>query len=288
MTDKPLAADFSVVIPTLGRPCLRQCVAAICAGTLRPAEIILCHQGAPGSMDEMLREFAQLPVPVRYIHSTQRGAAAGRNTAIRSVTTPFFASTDDDCNVEPRWLEEIVLALKANPRQIVTGRVLASEPGAPSVNVTNTVRVFTSLPLKGDHFAGGNFGTSMAIFNDAGPFDESELLRYCEDPEWSYRALLKGYPIRFIPDIAVTHLHWRDADGISEVYSQYAYSQGGWFGRRLRRLDATFIIRLMYELARGGKRWVLGSLRGDEIRKVNGRAFVVDLLRGVAAGWNGQ
>ena len=41
-------------------------------------------------------------------------------------------------------------------------------------------------------------------------------------------------------------------------------------------------------LTRGGKRWCLGSLRGDLLRKVNGRAFVVDLLRGVAAGWNGH
>jgi GT2 family glycosyltransferase len=238
-------------------------------------------------MDAMLREFT-LDVKVRYIHSDQRGAAAGRNTGIRHVTTPFFASTDDDCNVAPRWLEEIVLALEQHPRAIVTGRVLASEDGAPSTNNSMATRVFKSLPLKGDHFAGGNFGTAVAVFNDAGPFDETELLRYCEDPEWSYRALVKGYEIRFIPEITVTHLHWRGAADIAQVYSQYAYSQGGWFGRRIRRFDASFIVRLLYELTRGGKRWCLGSLRGDLLRKVNGRAFVVDLLRGVAAGWNGH
>ena len=37
--------------------------------------------------------------------------------------------------------------------------------------------------------------------------DETELLRYCEDPEWSYRALVKGYEIHFIPAITVTHVH---------------------------------------------------------------------------------
>ena len=258
MTDKPIAADFTVVIPTLGRQCLRDSVLAIVAGTVVPAEIILSHQGAIGSMDDMMQELGELPVKVRYIHSDQRGAAAGRNTGIRHVTTRYFAATDDDCNA------------------------------APSTNNSSANRVFESLPLKGDHFAGGNFGTAVAVFEDAGPFDETELLRYCEDPEWSYRALVKGYEIRFIPGITVTHLHWRGAADMTQVYSQYAYSQGGWFGRRIRRLDASFLIRLAYELTRGTKRWCLGTLRGDLLRKVNGRAFVVDLLRGVAAGWNGH
>jgi GT2 family glycosyltransferase len=288
MTDKRIAADFTVVIPTLGRQCLKGSVQAIVDGTVVPAEIILSHQGTVGSMDAMMDEFSRLPVKVRYLHSDQRGAAAGRNTGIRHVTTQFFASTDDDCTVAPRWLEEIVLALKQYPRAIVTGRVLASEDGAPSINNSSATKVFRSLPLKGDHFAGGNFGTAIAVFEDSGPFDETELLRYCEDPEWSYRALVKGYEIRFIPEITVTHLHWRGNADMSQVYSQYAYSQGGWFGRRIRRFDATFLVRLAYELTRGGKRWCLGTLRGDLLRKVNGRAFVVDLLRGVAAGWNGH
>ena len=251
MTDKPIAADFSVVIPTLGRQCLRESVLSIVAGTVVPAEIILSHQGAVGSMDAMMEEFQRLPVKVTYIHSNQRGAAAGRNTGIRAVKTPFFASTDDDCTVAPRWLEEIVQGLKKYPRAIVTGRVLASEEGAPSVNDSNANKVFRSLPLKGDHFAGGNFGTAIATFDDSGPFDETELLRYCEDPEWSYRALVKGHEIHFIPEITVIHLHWRGNADMTQVYSQYAYSQGGWFGRRLRRYDAGFLVRLAYELTRG-------------------------------------
>jgi GT2 family glycosyltransferase len=293
MTDSPVNAvpvdsRFTVVIPTLGRECLRQSVRAIAAGTVLPAEIILSHQGSPESMRAMLLELQQLPVTIRYVHCDQRGAAAGRNTGIRQVNTEFFASTDDDCIVDRKWLEEIVRTLEQHPGEIVSGRVLADEPGAPSTNESTRIRVFKRLPFKGDHFAGGNFGTSLAIFNATGPFDETELLRYCEDPEWSYRAMVQGFPIRFIPNVSVTHLHWRDVSAMETLYSQYAYSQGGWFGRRLRQFDVMFAIRLLYELARGGKRWCVGSIRGDVLRKVNGRAFVVDLLRGVLVGWAGR
>jgi hypothetical protein len=37
---------------------------------------------------------------------------------------------------------------------------------------------------------------------------------------------------------------------------------------------------------RGAKRWFVGSVRKDFLRRANGRAFVVNLLQGVAAGWN--
>ena len=251
-----------------------------------PVEIILAHQGVPGALAPMLEEFTALGLRVLYVHSDQRGAAAGRNAGIARVRSRFFATTDDDCIADPHWVEELQSVLEAQPMEIATGRVLADEPGAPSTSTSPAARLFTSVPLKGDHFCGGNFGAELAVFQAVGPLDETELVRYCEDPEWAYRALQKGYAIHYWPQITITHLHWRDDQNMALVYANYARSQGGWFGRELRRGRLSFLIRLGYELARGSKRWSLGSLRGDYLRKVNGRAFVVDLLRGVAAGFN--
>lgn len=233
-TETRTAKNLSIVIPTLGRACLRDCVRAIATGTMTPAEIIISHQGPIGALDTMLIELAEFGAPIRYLHSDQVGAAAGRNTGIRSVTTELFGTTDDDCIADSRWVEEIVGALIKHPHEIVTGRVLAGADGAPSVNSSEESRIYTRFPLKGGHFSGGNFGAALKLFKDVGPFDETELLRYCEDPEWSYRALDRGYPIRFIPEITVTHLHWRDDGDMAHVYSQYAHSQGGWIGRRFR------------------------------------------------------
>jgi GT2 family glycosyltransferase len=283
---KPIASDLTVVIPTLGRECLRDSVQALADGSMRPVEIILAHQGTPGALAPMLRDFAALGLNVQYVHSDQRGAAAGRNAGIARVKSRFFATTDDDCIADPRWVEELHTVLNARPGEIATGRVLADEPGAPSTSTSPVPRLFTSVPLKGDHFCGGNFGAELAVFQAVGPLDETELVRYCEDPEWAYRALKAGYPIHYWPKITVTHLHWRGDADMAEVYANYARSQGGWFGRELRRGRWSFSIRLGYELIRGAKRWLLGSLRGDYLRKVNGRAFVVDLLRGLVLGFH--
>jgi hypothetical protein len=75
---------------------------------------------------------------------------------------------------------------------------------------------------------------------------------------------------------------------MARVYSQYAHSQGGWIGRGFRAGDPWFGGLLLYELARGSKRWLVGAMRNDRLRQVNGRAFVIDLLRGVVAGLNGH
>jgi hypothetical protein len=285
MTSTPVAADLAVVIPTVGRACLRDSVRAIAEGSLRPAQLVIAHQGVAGSLEPMLAEFRGWGLVVEYVHSQSRGAASCRNAGISRVSTRFFATTDDDCIADPRWLEEMSIALHAQPNEIATGRVLADEPGAPSTSESPQPRLFTSVPLQGDHFCGGNFGTQLQMFNKVGPLDESELVRYCEDPEWAYRALQRRFPIHYWPQITVTHLHWRNDQDMAIVYSNYARSQGGWFGRELRRGDLSFLTRLAYELLRGAKRWTVGSIRGDYLRKVNGRAYVVDLLRGLARGF---
>jgi GT2 family glycosyltransferase len=288
MTEQSISNRLTVVIPTIGRDCLRDSVKAIANGSMLPAQLVIAHQGPIGALDKMLQEFAQLGLNVRYIHSDKTGPGPCRNDGISCVATDFFATTDDDCLADSEWIKEVTTALTQHPRAIVTGRVLASEPGAPSVATSQQARIFTSAPLQGNHFCGGNFGVALAIFNDVGPFDESELVRFCEDPEWAYRALAKGYRIHYLPQITVTHLHWRDNKNMEMVYRNYARSQGGWFGRRLRQGDMSFLVRLAYELMRGAKRWFVGSLNGDYLRKVNGRAYVVDLLRGLGAGFNRQ
>ena len=45
-----VAADVTVVIPTVGRPLLRQCLGSIAAADPRPAEVIVVDQSRGGEV----------------------------------------------------------------------------------------------------------------------------------------------------------------------------------------------------------------------------------------------
>ena len=80
----------------------------------------------------------------------------------------------------------------------------------------------------------GNMGTELATFRRVGPFDESPSLAGAEDNDWGYRALQLGVPIVYAPEVAVTHLDWRDTRELAVVYRRYARAQGGFYGKHLR------------------------------------------------------
>src|ERR1700730_16122734 len=118
MTEQSISNNLTVVIPTVGRDCLRDAVRAIADGSVCPAQLVIAHQGPMGALDAMLREFAALGLNVRYVHSDQTGPGPCRNTGIGCVTTEFFATTDDDCIADGKWIEEVTAALAAHPRDI--------------------------------------------------------------------------------------------------------------------------------------------------------------------------
>ena len=98
--EKPLVLDdISIVIPTLGRPILRSCLAAIAAGDSWPARVIVVDQSSSDTVAGYLRELEVEGIETLYVPSTERGRSAGVNRGLERVDTPLLAVTDDDCLV---------------------------------------------------------------------------------------------------------------------------------------------------------------------------------------------
>src|SRR5688500_10830984 len=76
---KPLLNDISIIIPTLGRPILEQCLYWILMGSTWPAGLIVVEQGANSDIAAWLERVQQIGIPVKHILSTQRGRSAGIN-----------------------------------------------------------------------------------------------------------------------------------------------------------------------------------------------------------------
>ena len=281
---KPLLDDISLVIPTLGRPMLEQCLYWILLGSTWPACLIVVEQGSNPGVAGWLERVRNIGIPVKHILSTQRGRSAGINRGLEQVRTRFVAITDDDCFVEKDWLSNIATKLRGHPDSVITGRVEAAGEDMVLVVTSRTPSVQNRPRLKFDSMSGGNMGASLDIFGKVGLFEEDPVMTTAEDAEWAYRALRKGISIRYEPDVVLAHFSWRDTGKRVKQYRNYALSHGGFYGKYLRRGDLFMLGRAAGHLGRALRRWIRGAIAGDAELAMLGKSYCLNLLPGIWAG----
>ena len=286
---RPVLADTSVIIPTLGRPILRRSLGAIENGTHWPATVVVVDQGRDDDTASLCREVTSRGMQVEYVPSDQRGRALGVNRGIERARTRFVVVTDDDCHVESGWLAALDAALHRDPQAIVTGRIEAADGGNVPVVVTTREDFVQRRPrLTFDSLSGGNMGAARELLFHLGLLDEDPCVATAEDAELAYRALRAGTPLRFEPRAGVAHVDWREGDERAVQYDSYARSHGGFYGKYLRRGDWFIAARMALHLLRATRRWATGTIRGDADLARNGRAYVFGLPRGAISGWRSR
>jgi GT2 family glycosyltransferase len=277
--------NITVVIPTLGRPILEKSLYYIANGRALPGGLIVVDQSDTPEGEKWVAQLRSLGIDASHVPSRQIGRAAGVNRGLERVQTRFVAITDDDCFVDPDWLENLHTCLEENPLVIVTGRVEAAGEGISIIITSSKPAIYRHPRLVFDSMSGGNMGTSMAVIRQVGLFDESPRLRTAEDAEWSYRALRKGIPILFAPQVSVQHFGWRDEAGRVEQYRSYARSHGGFYGKYIRRGDLFILARAFIHHFRALRWWMRGKTSGDPNLASQGKAYLTGLLPGMIAGF---
>ena len=281
---KPMLDNISIVIPTLGRPILEQCLYWILVGSTWPACLIVVEQGSNTDVADWLERVRHIGIPVKHVLSTQRGRSAGINRGLEQTSTRFVAITDDDCFVEEGWLYNMTTKLREHPDAVITGRVEAAGEDMLVVVTSHTPSVQNRPRLKFDSMSGGNMGASLEIFRKIGLFEEDPVMATAEDAEWAYRALRKSFSIRYEPNVVLAHFGWRDVGKRVEQYRHYALSHGGFYGKYLRRGDLFILMRALAHLMRAARRWIKGRLRDELDSALIGRAYCMNLLPGILAG----
>jgi GT2 family glycosyltransferase len=283
---KPIVDDITIVIPTLGRPILEECLHHIAGGSVWPATVIVVDQSSSPEVATWLARLDTSGLRAEHVPSQQRGRASGVNRGLERVQTQFVAVTDDDCFVDETWLAKLAEHLRQSPEAIVTGRVeAAGDEEVVALKTSLVPRIDRRPRLKHDSVCGGNMGVAISIIQRIGPLDEDPCLRTAEDCEWSYRALRAGVPVIYAPDVLVHHVGWRDKEARERQYASYARSNGGFYGKYLRKGDSFIALRTVIHLARALRRWILGLVTGNREQVLNGRAYVVGLLPGIINGW---
>jgi GT2 family glycosyltransferase len=247
-----IAADVTVVIPTVGRPLVRDCLRSIADAEVRPAEVIVVDQSGSDELAAWLGELRAAGLPSRHVPSAETGIANATNRGLELAGTPFVAVTHDDCRVSPTWLVPLLARLRGGAEAIVTGRVEPAGEGAvPTVNLAADPTVHTRPRLDGDDLFPPNMAFPVTVLRRVGYLDEHSSLRLAgEDNDWAYRALRAGVPIVYEPSSVVAHLAWQPASALPAIYRRYARGQGAFYGKHLRRGDLFIARRTARDLVR--------------------------------------
>jgi len=149
------------------------------------------------------------------------GVAAALNQAVAASTTEFVALLNNDIELEPGWLSELLAELERHPGAASASGKLLRFDDRSRIDAAGDVMLWSGVALNRGHGMpdDGSFDTPQAVFaacagaalyrRDAfervGPFDES-FFAYLEDIDWGVRAQLARLSSRYVPAAVGYHM----------------------------------------------------------------------------------
>ncbi|MDN3296057.1 glycosyltransferase [Streptomyces ficellus] len=191
----PPLASYAVVVPTIGRPCLADCLAALASAEgPEPSRIVLVDD-RPDPPGEALPLEALGPLADRAVvlRSGGRGPAAARNTGLRAVDEPWAVLLDDDVRVSAYWREQLARDLaEASPD---TGGVqgVLQVPLPADRRPTDWER--NTAGLQSALWATADMAYRTEVLKAVGGFDERFPRAFREDADLALRVIEAGWRI---------------------------------------------------------------------------------------------
>ncbi|REF01076.1 HAD-IIIA family hydrolase [Thermomonospora umbrina] len=184
--------EYSVVVPTLGRPCLRACLEALATAEGPPPERVVLVDDRPlGSPP--LDPPDDLAKITDVVASGGVGPAAARNLGWRCTHTPWVAFLDDDVRVARRWRTRLVEDLAEQPPDVagVQGRI--DVPLPPGRRPTDWERGTAGLARA--RWITADMAFRRAALAESGGFDERFPRAFREDADLALRLEGDGWSL---------------------------------------------------------------------------------------------
>ncbi|MFD7135050.1 glycosyltransferase family 2 protein [Streptomyces sp. NPDC059894] len=191
----PGAPAYSVVVPTVGRPCLADCLRALAAATGHPPEEVVVVDDRPEPVGGLPLEAAGvLRDRVRALRTGGRGPAAARNAGWHTVGTPWTVFLDDDVRVLPDWSRRLAEDLRAADATTggVQGRLTVPLP--EDRRPTDWER--GTAGLERGAWATADMAYRTAALAAVGGFDERFRRAFREDADLALRVRGAGWTLR--------------------------------------------------------------------------------------------
>lgn len=250
----------SVIIATCNRPNdLRDCLAAILAGTYPVHEVLVMDQ----SSDDMSRDVVQAfrDERLRHYQLDIRGKSRALNASLRLATGDILCFTDDDCVPAPGWVDAAVSELEGDPElAVVFGQTLPkmeiSDAAVLATTVSSVRRVFVR---RRNPYNVGGAGGNVAFRREAvvrvGEFDESlgpgAPFKAVEDNEYFYRAFKLKMKGVYSPKQIVYHKQNLNRQAAAQRLREYRIGGGAFIAKYLMKAD---LGPLLFYLIEDGRR----------------------------------
>jgi GT2 family glycosyltransferase len=286
---------ISVLIATCNRATLlRKCIASL-LGNTRPAdEIVIADQSDGPETKALVEELDTGATPLRYLRMDRRGKSRALNEAIRSCEGDFLALTDDDVEVDRRWLETIEALHATHPGVAAfCGRVLPEPDSDPATyyNLVTSTRprwiTRRTNPLA-PAFCGANIVVQRSAMLEVGGynvhFGPGGLFRNNDDGDLAYRLTRRGKELLYAPEMCVYHSSWRGETDTDALKLEYTYSLGAFAGYYMRRGHLRPSLYLVKKGLFKARQLALGLLRRERPKVVDARIQLRGLSRGFCKG----
>lgn len=201
---------YAIVIPTLGRPCLAACLAALAASAGPvPEEIVIVDDSrGPGRPFLPLAALGELQDRTRVLRTAGRGPAAARNAGWRALHTPWAVFLDDDVRVSPRWRTDLAADLADAEPRLAGIQGIIEVPLPQDRRPTDWER--NTAGLTAARWATADMAYRTTVLEAVGGFDERFPRAFREDADLALRVLDAGH--RLIRGARVTEHPVRPAD----------------------------------------------------------------------------
>jgi glycosyltransferase involved in cell wall biosynthesis len=216
------SGDFtvSVVICTRNRPTyIQMTIESILAATSHYEQLVILDQSTEDATEMIVRAFETDP-RVAYVRLTSIGLGASRETAIEMIESDIIAFVDDDCTVEPDWLDAPLATYREFPKVAMTfGQVLAVDHDTsagfiPAYHLVGDNHVRTYRDKRTARGIGANMTVRRASIIELGSFDPSFGAHFngCEDGDMTIRTIMAGQEVYECQASVIQHYGYRDFD----------------------------------------------------------------------------
>lgn len=217
--DHGLNPETSVIIPNWnGRSFLETCLSSLRAQTYRNFEVIVVDNGSTDDSVSFIGTSFPEVVIIRL--PGNEGFSRAVNRGIQNAKGKYIALLNNDTEVHPAWLGELVKALESSPETgFCASKMLNYYRRNMIDNAGDGLKLYGYMTGKNEIDSGqydrprllfsacaGAAIYRRELFDAVGLFDE-DFFAYYEDIDLGMRAQLAGYRCLYVPTAIVYHIH---------------------------------------------------------------------------------